>query len=91
MTLPSPPPDVDLQDTQVPRILGVNIATFILAVIAISLRFIARRLTRLPYWWDDWLMLPAIVCWSECSISRPSSANGAVGSGGHYDVCDNHL
>ena len=62
MALPPPPPGVDLQDSQVRRILGVNIATFILATTAISLRFVARRLTRLPFWWDDWLMLPAIVC-----------------------------
>ena len=62
MALPPPPPGIDLRATQVPRILGVNIATFALAVMAICLRFIARRLTRLPYWWDDWLMLPAIVC-----------------------------
>ncbi|KAL8727983.1 MAG: hypothetical protein Q9181_005500 [Wetmoreana brouardii] len=41
--------------------LGVNIATFCLAVIAIILRFTARRLTHAAFWWDDWLMLPAIV------------------------------
>ena len=56
-----PPAAVDLQATQVPRILGVNIATFTLAVLAICLRFTARRLTRQVYWWDDWLILPAII------------------------------
>ncbi|KAL8821621.1 MAG: hypothetical protein Q9223_000364 [Gallowayella weberi] len=56
-----PPPGTDLSATQVPRILGVNIATFCLAVIAIILRFTARRLTRAAFWWDDWLMIPAIV------------------------------
>ena len=56
-----PPPGIDLSASEVPRILGVNIATFILAVIAIVLRFMARRLTRAPFWWDDWLMIPAIV------------------------------
>ena len=25
------------------------------------LRFTARRLTHAAFWWDDWLMLPAIV------------------------------
>ncbi len=90
MPLPPPPPDVDLRDTQVPRILGVNIATFILAVIAISLRFTARRLTRLPYWWDDWLMLPAIVC-CKGDFFTPFPTNGSLGSGGHHDVRVNHL
>lgn len=56
-----PPPGTDLSATQVPRILGVNIATFCLAVIAIFLRFTARRLTHAPFWWDDWLMIPAIL------------------------------
>ncbi|KAL8743054.1 MAG: hypothetical protein Q9190_004555 [Brigantiaea leucoxantha] len=56
-----PPPGTDLSASQVGRMLGVNIATFCLAVIAIVLRFIARRLTRTALWWDDWLMLPAIV------------------------------
>lgn len=71
MGLPPPPSGVDLQATQVPRILGANIATFTLAVMAVSLRFIARRLTRQAYWWDDWLMLPAIVSSSEHSLSPP--------------------
>ena len=56
-----PPPGIDLSESQVPRLLGVNIATFCLAVIAIMLRFTARRLTHAAFWWDDWLMLPAIV------------------------------
>ncbi len=56
-----PPPGVDLSETQVPRILGVNIATFALAVTTIVLRFVSRRLSRAPLWWDDWLMIPAIV------------------------------
>ena len=73
MALPPPPPGIDLQDTQVPRILGVNISTYTLAVIAICLRLTARRLTRLPFWWDDWLMLPAIVCWSNFLLLNVSS------------------
>ena len=56
-----PPPGIDLAETQVPRILGVNIATFTLAIIAIILRFVSRRISRAPFWWDDWLMIPAIV------------------------------
>ncbi|KAL8627300.1 hypothetical protein Q9189_006992 [Teloschistes chrysophthalmus] len=55
-----PPLGMDLTASQVPRILGVNIATFCLAVIAIVLRFTARRLSRAAFWWDDWLMVPAI-------------------------------
>lgn len=88
MALPPPPPGVGLQDTQVPRILGVNIATFTLAVAAISLRFTARRLTHLPFWWDDWLMLPAIVCLTQYFNFL---VNGGVDSRGHRDGCVYHL
>lgn len=56
-----PPSGINLSETQVPRILGVNIATFALACTAIVLRFISRRLSRATLWWDDWLMIPAIV------------------------------
>ncbi|KAI4240744.1 MAG: hypothetical protein L6R40_004989 [Gallowayella cf. fulva] len=56
-----PPPGTDLSASQVPRILGVNIATMCLAVFAVALRFAARRLTHAALWWDDWLMLPAII------------------------------
>ena len=66
----SPPPGVDLSETQVPRILGVNIATYILALIAINLRFVSRRLSRAPFWWDDWLMIPAIVSYRIATLSK---------------------
>ncbi|KAL8658977.1 MAG: hypothetical protein Q9202_007337 [Teloschistes flavicans] len=61
-----PPPWMNLSATQVPRIQGITIATFCLAIIAVVLRFTARRLTRAAFWWDDWLMLPAIV---RCDIA----------------------
>ena len=58
-----PPPGIDLSETQVPRMLGINISTFVLAVISIILRFVSRRLSRAHFWWDDWLMISAIVCY----------------------------
>src|SRR5204862_2380102 len=39
-----------------------TIITLILAVIAVALRFLARRLIRSPIWLDDWLILVALVC-----------------------------
>ena len=42
-------------------IKGSIIATWALAVIAVSLRFIARRLSKARFWYDDWLVLPATV------------------------------
>ncbi|MCJ1459972.1 hypothetical protein MMC28_010351 [Mycoblastus sanguinarius] len=42
-------------------IRGVIIATWILAVLAVSFRLFARRLSGAGFWWDDWLMVPALV------------------------------
>lgn len=61
MALPPPPPGLDLTETQVPRILGVNISTFVIAIVAVALRFVCRRMNRAPLWWDDWLMIPSLV------------------------------
>lgn len=70
-----PPPATDLSASQVPRILGVNIAMFCLAVIAIILRFTARRLTHSVFWWDDWLMLPAIVKYTRFLDRHQTNGN----------------
>ena len=42
-------------------IKGSIIATWAFAVIAVGLRFIARRLSKARFWYDDWLVLPATV------------------------------
>ena len=49
-------------------IKGSIIATWALAVIAVCLRFIARRLSKTRFWYDDWLVLAATV-----SIPRMNS------------------
>lgn len=61
MSLPPPPPGTDLAANQQPEIIGSIIATWVFAVIAVALRFFARRVSRAGFWWDDWLMLPALV------------------------------
>ena len=42
-------------------IKGSIIATWALALIAVCLRFIARRLSNARFWYDDWLVLAATV------------------------------
>jgi len=71
--LPPPPPGTNLADNKQSMILGVNISLFCLAAVVVVLRFIARRLSKAPFWWDDYLMIPALafagvvfftsVCW----------------------------
>ena len=61
MSLPPPPPGIDLTASKQPAIIGSIVATWAFAVIAVALRFFARRVSRAGFWWDDWLMLPALV------------------------------
>ena len=37
------------------------LATWILALIVLSLRFAARKISKAGFWWDDWLLVLAMV------------------------------
>lgn len=43
------------------NIQGSIIATWALALVSVCLRFIARRLSKAGFWYDDWLIVPATV------------------------------
>ena len=43
------------------RILGTVVFTWLLMLTTVSLRFVARRLSKAALWYDDWLMIPAAV------------------------------
>lgn len=45
----------------VERVQGSNLSTWGLALCAVCLRIHARRLSKAGLWYDDWLMIPAIV------------------------------
>ena len=51
----------DVQESQQPKLIAIFTTFFILPVIAVGLRLLARRLNRLSLWWDDWLILVATV------------------------------
>jgi hypothetical protein len=59
-TTSSNPPAGDLQ----PDLHAALIITLILAVAAVALRFLARRLVKASIWLDDWLTLLALVRYS---------------------------
>lgn len=63
------PPAGNLQ----PDIYAAVIITLILAVTAVALRFIARRLVKASIWLDDWLTLVALVRYSSIQEFHPSS------------------
>ena len=45
------------------------IATWAMALLAVYLRFLARRLSKAGLWCDDWLMIPATVSVPHVTIS----------------------
>ncbi|CRK13331.1 Satratoxin biosynthesis SC1 cluster protein 4 like [Verticillium longisporum] len=61
MSLPSPPPDLDLSESRVSEIQGVLLSTWILALIAVVLRVVARRLKGNPLWIEDYLVFVSLI------------------------------
>ena len=53
--------DSDLNETLGPEITGVIVSTWGISLLALILRFIARRISEVGYWIDDWLALAAFV------------------------------
>lgn len=50
-----------VSDTMVPNIIAANAICFTIACIAVILRFLARRMARVRYEADDWLIVVALV------------------------------
>ena len=48
---------------------GTIILLWAIALIAVSSRFLARRLTKAGLWYDDWLMIPAMVSITKTTMS----------------------
>lgn len=38
-----------------------SVASVVLATIAVALRLHARKLSRAPFWWDDWTIIASLV------------------------------
>ena len=48
-------------ETRLPSVLSATIIPIVFATIFVGLRYVARRLSAADFWWDDWLLIPAIV------------------------------
>ena len=53
-----------------PLVLGVSILVSFLAITAVALRFLSRKLSKAHYWWDDWMILAALVSPQSWSLSE---------------------
>ena len=59
---PIAPTDLALGANENGRIKGSILTVWALALIGLCLRFVARRMSKAGYWYDDWLLIPAMVC-----------------------------
>jgi hypothetical protein len=46
-------------------LIGMSASLMGLGIIAVALRFYARKYQKAPLQLDDWLMIPAVVCFLE--------------------------
>lgn len=44
------------------KMYAMAVVFSMLATIAVTLRFYARYLKRAGYWWDEYMIVPALVC-----------------------------
>ena len=72
-----PPADdgMDLNEDRGYELLTVSAFMLVLQIVAVGLRFWARRITRATLSVDDWLIVPALV--SRCSSFRRAFCAGA--------------
>lgn len=61
MSLPPPPPGLDIYEDRSGRVMASVLAPAILAIIAVFLRIWARYLSKAKFYWDDYLILVALV------------------------------
>ena len=64
IAMPSDPSDsqaVDIHASRAPQIYAAAITSYFLAVVAVALRFWARRLMKANIWVDDWSIAGALV------------------------------
>ena len=50
-----------VQANQGPKVDIIAITAFSLAAVAVVLRFLVRTMTKASLWWDDWVVLTALV------------------------------
>jgi hypothetical protein len=55
------PSDININESQQPKLLGTIISVYLVSVLAVALRFQSRRLSKVELCWDDWTVLLALV------------------------------
>lgn len=76
MGSPQMPPDVlayqlaHKDEDRGPTVIIISCLLLALCTIAVCARFVARRVLKVKVGWDDWLVIPSLVCSSNLFTSR---------------------
>ncbi|KKA16364.1 hypothetical protein T310_10060 [Rasamsonia emersonii CBS 393.64] len=79
-------PGIDLTASKQPQIRGAILSTWLLAVLAVGLRFTSRWLVKAGFWWDDWLILLGLVI-THAALPSEQNADGKPHSTDSCDGC----
>jgi hypothetical protein len=60
-SLGPPPPGIDLNEDKTSDLIGAWASTWGLAVTAVILRILCRKLAKIRLWLDDWLIIVSLV------------------------------
>lgn len=63
----TPPPGIDLNADQGPRLVGSMIFLIVLPTLFVIARLVSRKVARAGYWWDDFfVVLACALCYIQC-------------------------
>ncbi|MCJ1286890.1 hypothetical protein MMC26_006236 [Xylographa opegraphella] len=70
-------PGLDINASDVPKIIAVSVVLIVLSTAAVVLRFISRMLSKAGLWWDDWVIVAALVMtWGACLLMITTTQHG---------------
>jgi hypothetical protein len=62
MSLPAPPLGFDIDASKASSVHAATIILLVIGTLGVALRFYARRKAGVAFWFDDWLVFFAWVC-----------------------------
>ena len=67
-----------LNDSKSPIIIGVLVTLIVLSITSVILRVVARKISKINLWWDDYLIIMALV--KACTLERRILTDVITGS-----------
>ncbi|KAG8528432.1 uncharacterized protein KY384_007350 [Bacidia gigantensis] len=74
----------EMCNSQTRTVVGVCAALLVLATMAVALRLLSRKLSALPFWWDDLIIVASLAISYTCSAITFVDANNGIGR--HFET-----